>query len=234
MIPADIDASVLLIDIDSASPDRGTLYPTVASTPRPDLNYVPDFLLAVGPAPGVVLHPNRQYAYVVQRSLKDAFGLPLGTPKTLQRLLSNSPPRNSLEAEAYEIFQPLRETLPQIGLSNGDIAAATVFTTGDPVGETARLSQQVLDRYDLTLDNLQLDPSDGATHDRFWEFHGTIALPQFQTGEPPFNTAGQFEFTPTGDLIEQRIERGPCGDYYPEKSTDASRWIPIDALSTWV
>ncbi|MBT9317572.1 hypothetical protein [Leptothoe spongobia] len=209
IIPADLQSPILLMDVDPTSPERGKLYPTIASTPRPDLNYVPDFLLSVGPAPGIVLHPKRQYAYVVQRSLRDIVGRRLDTPDTLERLLANGPPQNPAEIDAYEVYQPLRETLQQVGLSRRDIAIATVFTTGDPVGEMAQLSQQVVDRYDLTIENLRLDPDDGATHERFWEFHGTIEFPQFQQGTPPFNSEGLFDFTPDGLLVEQRLENAP-------------------------
>ncbi|MEM7794540.1 MAG: hypothetical protein AAF579_08810, partial [Cyanobacteria bacterium P01_C01_bin.118] len=223
IIPADLQSPILLMDVDPTSPERGQLYPTIASTPSPDLNYVPDFLLSVGPAPGIVLKPNRQYAYVVQRSLRDIFGRRLDSPDTLERLLDSSPPQNPAEASAYGVYQPLRETLQQVGIDRQDIATATVFTTGDPVGETARLSQQVVDRYDLTIENLRLDPDDGATHERFWEFHGTIEFPQFQQGIAPFNSDGLFEFTPDGLLVEQRVESAPVvitlpkGEFAPEE-----------------
>ncbi|MEO1404142.1 MAG: hypothetical protein AAFV72_23230 [Cyanobacteria bacterium J06635_1] len=227
VIPADRRSPVLLMDVDPDSPERGKLYPTIASTPRPDLNYVPDFLLSVGPVPGIVLQANRQYAYVVQRSLKDVFGRRLDTPKTLQRLLANRPPQTPAEIEAYEVYQPLRETLQQIGLSSRNIATATVFTTGDPVGETARLSQQVVNRYDLTIENLRLDPDDGATHDRFWEFHGTIQFPQFQQGTPPFNSQGLFEFMPNGQLIEQRMESAPVVITIPKDQQVPENGFPL-------
>lgn len=227
VIPAELQSPVLLMDVDPDSPERGKLYPTIASTPRPDLNYVPDYLLSVGPAPGIVLPANRQYAYVVQRSLRDIFGLRLNTPDTLERLLSNSPPQNPTEAEAYEIYQPLRETLQQVGLSSQDIATATVFTTSDPVNETAQLSQQVVDRYDLTIENLQLDPDDGATHERFWEFHGTIEFPQFQQGIPPFDSEGLFEFTSDGLLIEQRVETAPVVITIPKEPFATDDEFPL-------
>ncbi len=227
VIPATVDASVLLIDVDPESPERGTLYPTVASTPFPDPNYVPDFLLAVAPAPGIVLQPNRQYAFVVRRSLRNALGQPLGTPAALKRILRDPLPRNPLRAAAYNIFQPLRDTLPLIGLRRQDIAAATVFTTGDPVGEMARLSEQIVDRYDLTIDNLRLDPDDGATHKRFWEFHGAIAMPQFQTGAPPFNTKGRFAFTPEGELIQQRTENVPIVITIPKNQPMPAGGFPL-------
>lgn len=227
VIPATLQSPILLIDVDPNSPERGKLYPTIASTPRPDLNYVPDFLLSVGPAPGIVLPPNRQYAYVVQRSLRDIFGRRLDSPDTLERLLAHSPPQNPAEIEAYELYQPLRDTLQQVGLSSRNIATATVFTTGDPVGETARLSQQIVDRYDLTIENLQLDPDDGATHERFWEFHGTIEFPQFQQGTPPFNSAGLFEFTSDGFLVEQRVESAPVVITIPKDLTVPEDGFPL-------
>ncbi len=227
IIPADLQSPILLMDVDPDSPERGKLYPTIASTPRPDLNYVPDFLLAVGPAPGIVLHRNRQYAYIVQRSLQDIFGRRVDTPGTLRRLLANSPPQDPTEAEAYELYQPLRETLQQIGLSRRNVATATVFTTGDPVGETARLSRQVVNRYELTIDNLQLDPDDGATHERFWEFHGTVRFPQFQQGTPPFFSEGLFEFTPNGRLIEQRRETVPIVITIPKNQVVPDDGFPL-------
>jgi len=217
VIPATADAPILLIDVDPDSPERGKLYPTIASTPPPSIGYVPAFLLAVAPAAGIVLHPNRQYAFVVQRSQRDIFGGKVTYPPVLQRLLRDRPPRNRKEAQIYSIYQPLRDTMALVGLRRLNIAAATVFTTGDPVGEMARLSQKVLDRYDPAIENLQLDPGDGATHERFWEFHGTISLPQFQIGEPPFKQGGRFEFAPDGELIEQRREAVPVVITIPKR-----------------
>ncbi|MBX2865288.1 MAG: hypothetical protein KTR27_17195 [Leptolyngbyaceae cyanobacterium MAG.088] len=227
IIPADLQSSVLLMDVDPNSPERGKLYPTIASTFRQDLNYVPDSLLAVGPAPGIVLHPNRQYAYVVQTSLEDIFNRDIGTAETLQRLLADNPPEDAIEANAYEIYQPLRETLPLIGLSVDNVATATVFTTGDPVGETANLSQQVVDNYDLTIENLRLDPDDGDSHERFWEFHATIEFPQFQQGIPPFFSEGLFEFTPEGQLVEQRQESVPIVITIPKGQDVPENGFPL-------
>src|SRR5690606_19829191 len=55
-------------------------------------------------------------------------------------------------------------------------------------------------------DGLQVDPDDGASHERFCELHGTVDFPQFQTGEPPFDTGGRFVFGGDGLPVEQRKE----------------------------
>lgn len=203
------NASVMLLDIDPNSPDRGQLFPVVATTPRPDLNYVPDFLLSVAPYPGVVLHPDRRYAYVVRRSLKDATGRLLGVPSTLQQLVDGETPDGPRGAATRRLYQPLWKTLDNLDIDRKSVAAATVFTTGDVVSDTAKLSQQVVDRYDLNIEELKIDPTDGANHPGFYELHGTIRLPQFQRGTPPFNTGGLFAFSQNGTLIEQRTEAAP-------------------------
>ncbi len=209
VIAADIDSPILLIDIDPNSPNRGELLPTVASTFRPDLNYIPSPLLSVAPAPGIILHPNRTYAYVVKRSLNNAFGKPLGVSSTLSKLIDGETPQGELGVEAQEVYQPLWETLDGIEVNPNDVAAATVFTTGDVVSELAQLSDQVLERYDVTIENLQLDPEDGASNPRFYELQGTVRMPQFQKGTPPFNNQGLFEFDSNGSLIEQGTEEVP-------------------------
>lgn len=209
VIAADTDSPILLIDIDPDSPNRGELLPTVASTFRSDLNYIPSSLLSVAPAPGIILHPERTYAYVVKRSLDDAFGRPLDVSPTLDKLVDGEIPEGELGVEAQELYQPLWETLNQIEVDSEEVAAATVFTTGDVVSDFAQLTDEVLERYDVTIENLQLDPEDGASNPRFYELQGTVQMPQFQKGTPPYNTEGLFEFDSDGSLVEQRTEEVP-------------------------
>ncbi|MEM7580183.1 MAG: hypothetical protein AAF316_10080 [Cyanobacteria bacterium P01_A01_bin.80] len=209
VIAADTDSPILLINIDPDSPNQGDLLPTVASTFRPDLNYVPSSLLSVAPAPGIILEPNNTYAYVVKRSLNNANGRPLGVSPTLEKLINGDTPGGELGEEAQEIYQPLWGILDEIEVDPSNVAAATVFTTGDVVSEFAQLSDEVLERYDVTIENLQLDPEDGASNSGFYELQGTVQMPQFQKGTPPFNTEGLFEFAPDGSLIEQGTEEVP-------------------------
>jgi hypothetical protein len=240
LIPARTSSPILLIDIDPDSPERGKLFPVVATTPRPDLTSVPAFLLSVAPYPGIVLHPDRTYAYVVQKSLKDAFGQLLATPKALKDLSDGRTPDGALGQAARRLYRPLWQTLDRIGVNRNSVAAATVFTTGDVVNELEDLSQQVLDRYDLEIEGLKLDPVDGASHSNFYELHGTIRFPQFQKGTPPFNRNGSFVFDQQGQLVEQRTEIAPVVITLP-KSPMPDAGYPLmvyyhgsDGLSTQV
>lgn len=194
--PQDIDTTiassdsspVLLIDLAG-----GALVPTVASTPPSD-SYFPENMLAVAPRPGFILAPHHQYAFVVMRSLKDANGRLLGAPAALTKL---------------ESFAPLWSTLEGRGLHSADVAAATVFTTGDVVKDTSDLSTKVLASYKVDVGSLAVDPKGGASLDRYCELQGQVTYPQFQQGLPPFDTDGSFTFGADGLPIKTRDETAP-------------------------
>ena len=56
--------------------------------------------------------------------------------------------------------------------------------------------------------DLAVDPFDGAEHDRLCELQGTVSLPQFQDGLPPFDTGG-FIDTLQGVPAKMRDEQAP-------------------------
>lgn len=206
--PADAKSPVLLIDIDEASTERGTLIPTVATTPEPDA-YVPDNLLAVAARPGFVLHPKRRYAFVVMKSIVDAAGSAIGAAKEIDALRIGNAPEGALGKKALELYAPLWPTLTEAGINTADVAAATVFTTGDVVEELAKLSTDLVAKYSVTLTDIAVDPDDGAAHDRYCELHAKVLYPQFQRGTPPFDTEGLFDFQADGLPLKQRDEEAP-------------------------
>jgi len=206
LIPADRKSSILLVDIDPASPERGRLFPIVAATPEIDKYYVPPHLLGVAPYPGILLKPNRQYAYVVRRSLGDAGGNPLKPAAVFKRLRNDDVPQafQRRRFKAFLLYEPLWETLDQLRISRNSVVTATVFTTGDVVAETAQLSEQVLHRYNPHVTNLKYAPDSRISDLDYCRFDAEIKLPQFQKGSPPFiffeKKAGLFEFDRSGTL----------------------------------
>ena len=216
VVPADKASPFLLVDVDPASDERGRLFPTVAATPEVDI-YTPENLLAVAPRPGFVLKPNRKYAVVVRRSLGDAEGNELDVADDLATLAGDKTPDGPLGGKAAALYAPLWETLDQIGLDRGEVAAATVFTTGDVVKSTFDVSSAVKEQYTIEITGLALDPDDGATHERFCELRGKVVYPQFQTGTPPFDTEGLFELDESGVPKKQRDEEAPIAIAIPKK-----------------
>ena len=105
VIPAASTSPVLLIDVDPDSPERGRLFPTVATTPKPD-DYVPASLLAVSSRPGFVLAPSRTYAFVIMQSLLDANGAALGSPLVLEQLKAGVVPDGAKGEALKTLYAP--------------------------------------------------------------------------------------------------------------------------------
>jgi len=204
-IEASAESPVLLVDVDPDSPDRGALYPTIAITLDED-RYTGRNLLAVASFPGIVLHPERTYAFVLRTSLGAEDGSPLEVPAAVAQLAAGETPDGAWGADAAALYAPMFETLDTIGVPREDVASATVFTTGDVVAETRTMTEGLRERHDVTIDSIALDPSDGADHERYCELVATVDQPQFQRGTPPFDTEGTFEYGADGLPIEQRTE----------------------------
>ncbi|MEO7329209.1 MAG: hypothetical protein ABI193_11565 [Minicystis sp.] len=196
VIPASFDSKLVLVDVDPASPERGKLVPTVASALLAD-GYLPDDVLAVAARPGFVLHPSRQYAYVVFRAYGDAAGKPLGVSETMAALARGEAPSGPKGEALRALYAPLFETLRQAGVDPTRVAAATVFTTGDVVKDTFALSEKVVAKTSVTIDALTVNDADGV-HPGYCELTGTVTLPQYQQGKPPFDSEGLFALDADG------------------------------------
>lgn len=221
VLNGDEAAGFWLIDVDPASPERGRRFPTVAATPDAD-DYVPDHLLAVAPRPGVVLAPHRRYAFVVPRVL-DGAGRPLGVPRALAELEQGATP-TGIPADranaARDLYAPLWSTPMPTGVAPTDVAAATVFTTGDVVADLADLSTALRAKYSVTISGLAL-AADG-DHDGFCALVGKVTYPQFQRGTPPFNRGGTFDFSDGGLPAKQRDEDAPIAITLPKSPMPAA------------
>ncbi len=208
VIAAQAASPILLVDVDPTGKEQGRLIPTVARVLAGD-DYVPDNVLAVSPRQGFVLRPGRRYAFVIRRALGDATGAPLGVPAAFVQLARGEAPAGAAGAKAAELYKGTFEALTKLGIAATDVAAATVFTTADVVRDLATLSDAVIARDKVTIDDLAIDPDGGADHDRFCQLSGHVNYPQFQAGKPPFDTEGLFVPGADGLPTEQRKELAP-------------------------
>jgi len=222
VIPADAKSKVLLVDVDPKSSERGRFIPTVANVLATD-DYVPDNVIGVAPRPGFVLHGNRTYAFVVMRSFGDVTGKPLEVAPSFATLASGGTPAGARGAEAKALYAPLFETLSQKGVAATDVAAATVFTTGDVVADFFDMSEKVLAAHTSAIPDLNVDPDDGAAHPRYCELKGFITYPQFQPGTPPFDSEGLFQLE-GGVPKKQRDEKVPLTITIPNGTMPADGW----------
>jgi len=230
VIAGDKSSTLLLVDVDPASPDRGALLPTVAATPAAD-GYTNGNMLTIGARPGFVLFPNRKYAFVVRREQNDANGKLLGIDPTLALLEQGKTPPGAKGAAAAALYAPLFATLTTLGIAVDDVAAATVFTTGDVVASTGAMSTALVAKYPASITNLTVTPSGadaGSTYPRICELQGTITLPQFQTGTPPFATSGgTFTFGSDGLPVKQGTAAVPMAISLPTTGPMPAAGFPL-------
>lgn len=196
----DADAPLFLVDVDPDSDERGRRVPVVAEALAAD-DFVVPHLLAVAPRPGFILRGDTTYAFVVRRSLGDADGAPLGTPAGVLTALRGERPADDPLGDDAAL---LADTLPDLGVDVEEVAAFTVFTTGDAVRDLHELTESLREVYAPAIEDLALVEGRGATHPNVCELRGTIRFPQFQVGTPPFNSDGLFTFDDDGLPVEQR------------------------------
>jgi hypothetical protein len=220
-LPGEKSQSILLVDIDEKSPEKGRFLPVVASTPAPD-GYVPSYLLAVSPRPGVLLAPSRKYAFVVRTQVKDAEGRPLQPSDGLSKLAKGQSPGGSKGDALVGLYAPLFSALDAAGIPRGEVAAATVFTTGDMVADTAELTKKLVDKYPGEVKSFALEENPALSAAPFCHVTAKISLPQFQKGKPPFDTEGLFEFGADGLPVKQRDEDVSVSITLPKKEMPAA------------
>ncbi len=210
------DSLLLLVDVDERSPERGKLYPVVASAPQPD-PYVPEFLLTISPRPGVLLAPSRKYAFVVKKGFHDREGKVLAAPEAFQKLRRGESPGGDRGEALKSLYAPLLATLDSMGVPRDEVVTATVFTTGDVVADTAELTRKLADKYPAELRDFALESTPSLQGAPFCHLTAKITLPQFQKGIPPYNSEGLFEFGPDGLPVKQREESVSVSFTIPKK-----------------
>ncbi len=223
-----------LINVDGASPDLGKLHPLRGKvSPALRGQHLFSNLLMLQPVWGKPLRPLTRYALVVRRSWKDAAGKPLGQPKALKDLTAlwkagktaaAAPPELTKLAQSLE---PLRAALQagQVKVAYDDLAAATVFTTGNPTGQLQGMAQWVRSEWkpQATAEwKVQKKTKD------FWLLSASYRSPNFQVGKCPYDQEGGFAFDKDGKPIVQVEETLRLSVLVPlERSADLDNRPPV-------
>ncbi|RMF13085.1 MAG: hypothetical protein D6761_11745, partial [Candidatus Dadabacteria bacterium] len=209
MLPDDVNAPppaqplIFFLNVDPDSPGYGERIPAITAWYDSGGNYVGENVLTFAPWNGFPLRPGTWWAAVVLRELRDADGNRLGAPDALVELL-----KGRGDSRLTETFAPLARYLDEASdLAVRDIAAATVFRTGDPV---ARMRADVLDAVAHFADRVTAATPWSLIHseDAMCVFTRDLWLPQFQQDEPPFAEAGSGRIARDADgrLVLQRME----------------------------
>jgi len=216
------DSPIFLVDVDPSSGEYGRRFPLQVRFYTEAKTYQPTNLLALTPLPGFVLRPNTKYAAVVMRSLDDEDGNPLGSPLALQQVLSGHTPGGTEGTRARQVYGDLADFLRQEDIAPSTIAAATVFTTGDPVGDTARIYDYVVS---LPVPTLSRPLEKTREYETYYVLESSFSAPQYQRGTPPYLfSGGELVFDRNGHPVKQREEEIPVALAVPKGPMPAEGW----------
>ena len=179
-------ASVLLVDVDLASPTFGRRAPI-------DVRFLDDAgpfggtnLLVALPYPGMPLSPGTLYAAVVTTDVRDLEGAAL--PADL-----NARPETDAHREAAR-------ALAQLGVPDERIAARAVFRTHDPTLGMRRAVAQAISEEAIRIE----PPVLAEEYAEYCVFRSSTFMPVYQEGEPPYESAGgAWAQSADGSLVRQ-------------------------------
>jgi len=204
------DSTLFLVDVDPGSKEFGRRFPLESRFYRKSPRLVPlgRNLLATMPAPGFVLRDNTLYAAGVMRGLGDGKGRPLGQSDAVADMAAGRVPEGELGARAFEVYGPVLEALAGMGIEAADLAALTVFRTGDP---TARMEKLFAAVADMPLIEFETPLARTREYELYYVLEGAVTMPQFQDGTPPYGhgRGGRIHFDSSGKPVVQRMERVP-------------------------
>ncbi len=177
---------VFVIGIDPASPDYGARYPLEVTFEETPGRYSVPNMLTLQLLQGQPLRPATRYAAIVTTAIHAASGEALdAAPKS-----------------AIARFPDAAAALDAFGIEG--VAGITAFTTGDPAKGLAIARTAALARPLPTIAAPFVKTDEFAD---FCAYHTTIAMPDYQTGEPPFSsTGGTWQLDVSGAPILQRME----------------------------
>ena len=204
-----IDASgAMLVDIDDASPERGTQYPVVVEKLVDDA--FGKGLVAISVVPGIVLRGDTRYAFVLTRTFAA-----VDLPSAFAKLADGGTPSGARGAKAKALYAPLWPVLDELGI---EPLVATVFTTGDEVALLRARSEGLHETAQLSGITL------AATHADYCELRGTVTFPQYQQGTQPFDQQGRFVLDAQGTPVAQGTMSVPLVITIPKGTMPSGGW----------
>ena len=177
------DSSLILVDIDPDSTERGRRWPIYWRYQSEETGYLPKHTLSVRLLEGIALRPNTTYALIVSERLASA-------SETTRVILGDERPMSAPLDEAWTLYAPLRDWLSSLeGVGVPSIAVASVFTTQDPVSELFKLRDFVHSLPAPTARDLEsLGIQSGIVN--YEILIGRYTAPRFQEGEIPYKNSG--------------------------------------------
>jgi predicted esterase len=220
------EASVYLVDVDPASPGRGTRVPLRYRFEAKEGLTIGANWLAALPYPGMTLDGDTTYALVMTRRLRALDGTPVGAAGDFAAIAATAVPGDPALARAQARYAPLLAWLDEPGGDErDDVVSAAVFTTQDATSLMGKIRQVVWDSVALPAPREVVALAPPPPNDGYQSYDGIYDGPNFQVGEPPYSQAGgQIELDDAGLPIVQRMEQLRFSFSVPTSAMPDSGW----------
>ncbi len=229
-LPADAEASllaessVILINIDADSPNRGRRIPLLLRASEQATLHLPDNHLIARPVYGSGMKSDTTYALVLSPAVKASDGAALQPHPRLGAALSKAC-EGSVSAQLFAAFEPLRRFIDDGLLSASDVAGATVYTTQPAVREIREIGAAARALPAPEVQSWSFEGGDGSSY----RLRGEIDLPSFQAGERPYRAIGDGGGLARegGRLTVDHYERTRIGIAIPQAGTMPPKGWPV-------
>ncbi len=211
---ADQGATVYVVDVTAGSPSFGQEQAIAYYADSNPGKYICSNWLAIVNGPGRPFEAGHTYAAVITTGvLSRDEATPLEQDTDFAPLLDPDPPDDPRLETAWAVYAPLRDWLNAADIAPDTIGAAAVFTVQDPAPDFDAVREAVRAADPPDPSGLHLceegdpgpyaddgDPDRGCTEvsEAFFEIQGTLDIPTFQDGTPPYKALED-----GGDLHDQ-------------------------------
>ncbi len=187
------EAAILLVNIDSTSPDYLRFVPVYSRFYRGEGDYLPPYTLALAPMPGFPLRERSLYAALVLRGR--------GLEPVSGSLRQAAPLADALAGKGPwgETFGPLRLALAQLGIAADDLLAATVYATRDVTGPLFGARDWLYAEGPTA--QAKVDPATLGFYTSLNLVKGSFRGVRFQHGTPPYDNPGEGAFILRADGV---------------------------------
>jgi hypothetical protein len=144
-------------------------------------NYICHNWFALCPSSGRPMAANTTFAAIITTNVG---GVSIEQDEAFQSMLAAAPPGEPTADHAWNAYQPLRDYIEDQSLNGGDIAAASVFTTGTQIDTIPKVREAVVAEAAPVVTDLQTDSTDP----EFTLYTGQVSIPFYQAGTRPFKT----------------------------------------------
>jgi hypothetical protein len=193
------DGAVFALDLDAPEHLRAALRLRYSDTAT---LFLPAHTLAALPVYGLPLAAGHRHALVITTAVKDAAGRPVGPSAGMLRALGLASAQSG-DADAVRATAPFVSWAKSTGFDLRTVALASVFTVQDAAAPIAGLRRGVLGTAAPAVTDLSYLESTSSTH----IFVGTLGVPSFQQGTPPYlSSGGRIVFDASGAAIPQHVD----------------------------